>query len=134
MPLTSGLDCCPRPWAWLRRDLRPYKSAAFQEESVERREALHMFNRHPTYGGSAAAERIAPIRQPVPTSACCCPARPVVLVMMPPAPGRPRAVDLWLCAHHYRESATVLDKAGAIAEDLTSDVGELSLMEAAAAV
>jgi len=53
--------------------------------------------------------------------------------MMPPAPGRPRAVDLWLCAHHYRESATDLDKAGAIAEDLTSEPDELSLIEIGAA-
>jgi len=92
-----------------------------------------MFNWHPTHGGSPAAEPIAPIRPPVPTLACCCPARPVVLVMMPPAPGRPRAVDLWLCAHHYRESATDLDKAGAIAEDLTSEPDELSLIEIGAA-
>ena len=109
------------------------QSAAFQEKSVDRKEALHMFNWHPTHDGPPAVERLAFSRPPVPTWACCCPARPVVLVMMPPAPGRPCPVELWLCAHHYRESATALDKAGAIAEDLTAEPEELSLIEIGAA-
>ena len=44
--------------------------------------------------------------------ACCCPARPVVRVIMPPAPGRSHAVDLLLCGHHYRVSQRALDAAG----------------------
>ena len=35
---------------------------------------------------------------------CCCPARPVVRVIMPPAQTRPRTTDLLLCGHHYRVS------------------------------
>jgi hypothetical protein len=50
--------------------------------------------------------------------ACCCPARPVVRVIMPPIPGRPHAVDLLLCGHHYRISRRVLATAGATVYDL----------------
>ena len=52
----------------------------------------------------------------VPARACCCPARPIVRVSMPPVAGRPYPVDLWLCGHHYRSSLAALDAAGALAE------------------
>ena len=45
--------------------------------------------------------------------ACCCPARPVVRVILPPAPGRLDPVDLLLCGHHYRASQAALAAAGA---------------------
>ena len=48
--------------------------------------------------------------------ACCCTASPSVVVIMPPAPGRP-AVDLLFCQHHYRVHAGALAAAGAIALD-----------------
>lgn len=57
--------------------------------------------------------------------ACCCPARPVVRVTMPPAPGRPHRTDLLLCAHHYRASRRALAAAGAVVTELpgtSSDV------------
>jgi len=44
---------------------------------------------------------------------CCCPARPVVIAVMPPAPGRPHPTDLLLCGHHYRVSRQALAAAGA---------------------
>ena len=49
--------------------------------------------------------------------ACCCPARPVVTVMMPPAPGRPFPADLLLCGHHYRANRAALLAAGATIYD-----------------
>ena len=49
--------------------------------------------------------------------ACCCPARPVVVAIMPPAPGRDHPTDLLLCAHHYRASWAALDRAGAAVFD-----------------
>jgi hypothetical protein len=49
--------------------------------------------------------------------ACCCPARPVVTVIMPAAPGRPHPVDLLLCGHHFRVSQAALRKAGAAVYD-----------------
>ncbi len=46
--------------------------------------------------------------------ACCCPARPVVRVLIPPAPARPHSADLLLCGHHYRTSCAALATAGAV--------------------
>ena len=57
--------------------------------------------------------------------ACCCPARPVVTVIMPPAPGRPYPVDLLLCGHHFRVSRAALMAAGAAVYD---DTGVLLLL------
>ena len=54
----------------------------------------------------------------VPSRSCCCPARPVVKVIMPPTADRAQPVDLWLCGHHYRTSAAALHAAGASVEDL----------------
>jgi hypothetical protein len=55
----------------------------------------------------------------IPSHACCCPARPVVRVIMPPTAHRAHPVDLWLCGHHYRASLQTLLVAGATVEDLT---------------
>ncbi|HXZ70855.1 MAG TPA: hypothetical protein VEH31_08305, partial [Streptosporangiaceae bacterium] len=49
--------------------------------------------------------------------ACCCPARPVVVAVMPPVAGRDHPTDLLLCAHHYRASRVALDRAGAAVFD-----------------
>jgi hypothetical protein len=49
--------------------------------------------------------------------ACCCPARPVVVAVMPPAPGRDHPADLLLCGHHYRASRAALGRAGAAVFD-----------------
>jgi len=45
--------------------------------------------------------------------ACCCPARPTVVAIMPPTPGRDHPTDLLLCAHHYRASRVALARADA---------------------
>jgi hypothetical protein len=45
--------------------------------------------------------------------ACCCPARPVVTVVIPGGRGRPRPTDLLLCGHHYRASRSALHAVGA---------------------
>jgi hypothetical protein len=52
-------------------------------------------------------------RSSVPMQACCCPARPMFKVVMPPTATRPHPVDLWLCGHHYRASQAALKSAGA---------------------
>jgi len=49
--------------------------------------------------------------------ACCCPARPVVTVTMPPGPGHPLPADLLLCGHHYRASRARLQALGALVYD-----------------
>ena len=51
--------------------------------------------------------------------ACCCPARPVVTVAMPPTASRPHPVDLLLCGHHFRVSQASLTAAGAAVYDQT---------------
>lgn len=48
---------------------------------------------------------------------CCCPARPVVRVLIPPASARRHPVDLLLCGHHYLASRVALAAAGAVAID-----------------
>lgn len=54
----------------------------------------------------------------VPSRSCCCPARPMVTVVLPATSGRPGPVDLWLCGHHYRASLGALLAAGADIEEL----------------
>jgi hypothetical protein len=49
--------------------------------------------------------------------ACCCPARPAVTVIMPPATGRSDPVDLLLCGHHWRAGRDALRAAAATAYD-----------------
>jgi len=51
--------------------------------------------------------------------ACCCPARPVVTVVIRAGRGRPHPVDLLLCGHHYRASLAALHAAGAAVYDNT---------------
>jgi len=53
---------------------------------------------------------------------CCCPARPVVTVVIPPGPGRPRSADLLLCGHHYLASRAALAAVGASVIDVTGTV------------
>ena len=50
--------------------------------------------------------------------ACCCPARPSVVAVMPAAPGRDHPTDLLLCGHHYRVYRRALAAAGAVILDL----------------
>jgi hypothetical protein len=71
----------------------------------------------------------------VPSQACCCPARPVVRVIMPPTADRTHPVDLWLCGHHYRTCLRALLAAGATVEDLTvtADEGRQAYYAGAAA-
>lgn len=80
-----------------------------------------MFGRHPAF--QAAAQDWRPAVDPeIPSRSCCCPARPVVKVIMPPVPGRNHPVDLYLCGHHYHASTAALLVAGAKVEDLSTPV------------
>ena len=54
---------------------------------------------------------------PLTERSCCCPARPVVKVLIPLNSVRPRVVDLLLCGHHYRASRAALTAVGAVAID-----------------
>ncbi len=50
--------------------------------------------------------------------ACCCPARAMVQVIMPPTPARPHQTELLLCGHHSRVCRQALAAAGARLRDL----------------
>lgn len=52
-----------------------------------------------------------------PGRACCCPAAPMVRVVMPETADRPCSVDLYLCGHHYRASRDALAAAHASVYD-----------------
>lgn len=55
--------------------------------------------------------------------ACCCPANPVVRVVMPATATRPHRTELLLCGHHYRVSRQALAAAGATATELLGPEG-----------
>ena len=65
------------------------------------------------------ANDLAQLGRPIAANerACCCPARPMITVMMPPTASRPYPIDLLLCGHHYRVSQAALRAAGATAYD-----------------
>lgn len=75
--------------------------------------------RHAKPSGTASSTVAWRPLEPLPTtqSACCCSARPVVRVMMPPAAPARDPADLLLCGHHYRVSRESLKAAGAVAFD-----------------
>jgi hypothetical protein len=54
---------------------------------------------------------------------CCCPARPVVRVIMPPTQTRPRKTDL-LCGHRYRVSRGSLAAAHAAVREIPGTPGD----------
>jgi hypothetical protein len=66
-----------------------------------------------THTPGDAADRRALRDTALLTRACCCPARPAVQVIMPPAPERPHETDLLLCEHHFRFSREALAATGA---------------------
>jgi hypothetical protein len=63
---------------------------------------------------------------PLADRSCCCPARPVVRVLIPPGSARPHSVDLLLCGHHYLASRAALAAANAVAVDETGSILELA--------
>jgi hypothetical protein len=56
--------------------------------------------------------------------ACCCPATPVVRVVMPPTLARPHPTDLLLCGHHYRVSRQRLAALNATVQKLPAVFGD----------
>ena len=65
----------------------------------------------PAAAGSLLVDWRASLRRA--EHACCCPAKPAVVVIMPASPGHRLPVDLLLCGHHYRASERALAAAGA---------------------
>jgi hypothetical protein len=65
------------------------------------------------------ADDLAHLGRPIAANvrACCCPARPLATIVMPPTASCPHPIDLLLCGHHYRVSQAALRAAGATAYD-----------------
>ena len=55
--------------------------------------------------------------------ACCCVARAVVRVVMPPTADRPHETELLLCGHHYRVSRAALAAAHTTVFELPGSSG-----------
>ena len=55
--------------------------------------------------------------------ACCCPANPVVRVIMSATAARPHRTELLLCGHHYRVSRQALAAANATVIELSGPQG-----------
>jgi len=58
--------------------------------------------------------------------ACCCVARAVVRVIMPPTAGRPHETELLMCGHHYRASRAALSAAHASVHELAGNFADPS--------
>jgi hypothetical protein len=69
--------------------------------------------------GPAAQVRSGPGDQ-----ACCCVARAVVRVVIPPTPDRAHETELLLCGHHYRVSRAALAAVRARVEELPGAVAD----------
>ena len=55
--------------------------------------------------------------------ACCCPANPVVRVIMPATAARHHRTELLLCGHHYRVSRQALAAANATITEIPRPAG-----------
>jgi hypothetical protein len=83
---------------------------------------MQMFRRHRVVTAAdraRLAEELAEIGMAIGVTerACCCPARPVVRVVMPATASRREPVDLLLCGHHYQAGQVALLAAGAAVYD-----------------
>jgi hypothetical protein len=104
--------------ALMRSGITPLLAGSLRREGKR----MQMFGHHKTVtraDRAKLADELAEIGMAVGVgeSACCCPARPVVRVMMPASTTRPGPVDLLLCGHHYRASQAALRAAGAVVYD-----------------
>ena len=94
---------------------------------------MTMSSQHPSYLGQAsraaarlpqqavAAAEPAAVYRPARRHcqrACCCPAMPAVIAVIPAQDQRRAPADLLLCGHHYRVSRSALTAAGATILDL----------------
>jgi hypothetical protein len=101
-----------------KRDPLPYRAGTTTLMPRPRRCDSQRVKRWWPHRTAAAREQlIAELERAVPLDvaarACCCPARPVVTVVMPPTASRPHPVELLLCGHHFRISQASLQAAGA---------------------
>jgi hypothetical protein len=92
-------------------------NASFRQSSADRAEG--------TAGLADAAAPHGPAAS-LTDQACCCVARAVVRVVMPPTADRPHETELLLCGHHYRASRAALSAAHASVHELAGNFDDPS--------
>jgi len=97
-------------------ELRPFPGRPRPADSETMNAMFHRASQAPS--AAALFGDAAPAGPPSLDQACCCVARAVVRVVIPPAPGRPHETELLLCGHHYRVSRDALAAAHARVEEL----------------
>ncbi len=85
--------------------------------------SLHPAGQRGTAAGLLHDDTIGAGRAVALGPACCCPANPVVRVIMPATAARPHRTELLLCGHHYRVSRRALAAAGATVTELLGPAG-----------
>jgi hypothetical protein len=92
-------------------------NAIFRQSSADRAEGAAGLSDATAPHGPAAS---------LTDQACCCVARAVVRVVMPPTAGRPHETELLLCGHHYRASRAALSAAHATVHELAGNSADPS--------
>ena len=99
------------PWTSPGSELRLFRVRRGHGEAG----AMNARFRHPSAQGNTAVQYpagdiAAPAAAPadLASRACCCSARAVVRVILPPTSARTHETDLLLCGHHYRLSRQAL--------------------------
>ena len=85
--------------------------------------SLHLAGQGSTAPGLLHDDTIGVGSAAVLSPACCCPANPVVRVVMPATAARPHRTELLLCGHHYRVSRQALAAANATVTELLGSAG-----------
>ena len=97
-------------------ELRPFPGRPRPDDAEAMNARFHRASQAPS--AAALFGDAAPAGPPSLDQACCCVARAVVRVVIPPAPGRPHETELLLCGHHYRVSRDALTAVHARVEEL----------------
>jgi len=92
-------------------------NASFRQSSAGRAEGAAGLSGTTAPNGPAAS---------LTDQACCCVARAVVRIIMPPTASRPHETELLLCGHHYRASRAALAAAGASMHELAGSFADPS--------
>ena len=92
-------------------------NAIFRQSSADRAEGAAGLSDATAPHGPAAS---------LTDQACCCVARAVVRVVMPPTADRPHETELLLCGHHCRASRAALSAAHASVHELAGNFDDPS--------
>jgi hypothetical protein len=107
-----------------RDELRHFRAdPALGEDSYMDARSLHPAGRSATASALLHDDTIEAGSPVALGPACCCPANPVVRVIMPATAARPHRTELLLCGHHYRVSRQALAAANATIAEIPRPEG-----------